>query len=1245
MAADVGALASGSVLGEWTIARKLGEGSMGLVFMARNRAGTQAAVKVVRPEIIATPDAAARFKREGKLLQRIEHKNVVRLLDVGEADGLSFLALEFVPGDSLAARLEKGTLDAADGIKLAADMLRGLAAVHDAGIFHRDMKPGNVLLSPTGDWKITDFGLARRAGAESIAVTRPGAILGTPYYMAPEQCKGEPADARSDLYAAGATIYHALAGEPPYTGKLVMDVIRGHLESPVPDVSVKAPRIPPKLVQLVTRLLGKTREERFPDARSALAFLGVEDAPSFSTGGETFVPPAKPRPTTPLAQPRPQTPLAQPRPQTPPAQPRPQTPLAQPRPQTPLAAPRPETPATPPPAMPRPQTPLPAPRPAVPAPAATPPAPPAVPASPAEVRSTKKWSIGTSVAPPAPTRSATPAQSQPRSNVLTESGRVPGIIKPETVRRGNRIPWERATLPMAPAVLGLFLYFLSRIMSREQLYDDYVGTSWIRLAALIGAGAGLWRVFTGFYEVNAPPLAKRKWFYLRVIWRIRVWLLKGGSPKKAAQALRDLGDFLAAGELLYKAGFLREAGAEFLRANETVRAAKIFERVQDTDAANRAKAAGGDDTRAAAYVALRAGKFEEAAKLFARLSDFTGSADAWQRAGKPLEAANAFESCGRLEDAGNEIARALENTQGAFSKLRFEERHAYAVKAANLFSRAGAALGAAGRFERMGEIELAEQLYEEGGDLAAAARIASRLGQHARAADLYTRAGRVHEAAKEQGEALLEAGKAAGTTSSLARAADTESLKKAAKAFEDAGELRRAADLYARSTDLASAARLYEKLGDWREASLCYRELGDPVAAARVLEQADPIAAAERWAAEGKAEEALRVLEGVGSSSPRRGRAVALKGDLHLKAGHESEAIAAFADAIEGANAADSDQVANVGHAAEALAKLGRLDQAIEQLARLRQRIGGDAPELDRIAGDLNVRRRTGVGGPELVGCIVDRYKVISLLGEGGTAWVYDAEHAFLGRRVALKVLKPHPMGGDDLATRFYSEAQVTASLRHQNVIHIFDVGETPGGLLYMALEIIRGPGLRKLLETEKKLPVERAAKIMIGVLSGLAAAHAKGMVHRDLKPENILLAKGELPKVVDFGLAKLAGKKMVTMTGAYLGTPKYASPEQAQGVEATVASDIYACGLILYEMLAGRVPFTSESPLGFLTLHAGATAAPHVASFVSDIPAQLATTCMRAIEKDPTKRFPDAESFRQALLPFTGVSGELRRA
>jgi serine/threonine protein kinase len=1235
MAPDLSsALTPGSSVGDWTLVRKLGEGAMGVVFEARGRSGVTSALKIIRPDLLKNADHAARFKREGKLLQRLDHRNVVRFLDVGEANGFPFLALSFIEGDNLAARIAKGPLSPDEGLRLAKDLLRGLAAIHEAGILHRDLKPANVLHSKEGDWKITDFGLARRENEESIVVTRPGALLGTPHYMSPEQCLGEPLDARSDLYCAGATLYHALTGETLFKAATVMLVISAHIGQKPPDVSEKAKGLAPELVSLLGKLLAKKGPERPESARAALALLGevetrpVAPAPSASDPdlAETLVSPNATRVMAPRGPGEARTPTA--------SLPRP------PELRTPSTSlPRPPELRTPSTALPRPVgTPPPQPRPTMTlAEARTPGTPPAEgAATPAEIRATKKFVPRFVEAGPArPLQSAgraagTAPPSKTKRLSLTPSGRVPGIIVSDTPKRGMRIPWERATLFVGGAALIYFLPSIAHLLGRPGLADWAEPRTFNKLIAA-GIVIGVVRIFMGFFEVNAPPLAKSKSFFGRLWARIRILLLKRTSPRIAGKALHDLGEFSEAGDLLVGAGLLRDGAAEYLRAHEYGKAARVLEKVQDAPGAIKAYAKAGDIR--AATLAVEAGYFEDAARFWKQFKKPVEEAEAWRKAGKHIEASLAYEMASRPEDAARSLISALEDAEGPLGQLPLDERHKEAVRAAGLLPRGQVALEVAPRFEALGELELAQQCFERGNDLAGAARLAERRGDNLRASELYRKAGRLEDAARAR-EAHHAARQASGEEAIRDPHESADSFIDQARSYDASGEPLRAADLFTRGGDLSSAARLYERAGSWREAALCYRKLGDPISAARALEHSDPIAAAQTWEQAGRHDEAMRVLATVSASSPHRARAVGLLGDVHMAAGHESEAAAAFAAALEGMSASHPD-LARAGHYLQGLAQVGGLDRALDLLAKVRGKVG-DLPELERARADLDLRKRSSVGGKDLVGCVVDRYKVTAMLGEGGTAWVYQAEHAFLGRQVALKVLKPLPEGSD-LAERFYGEAQAVASMRHPNVIHVFDCGATPGGLFYMALELIPGDGLRKRLEKTPRLPIHVATRIASGVLAGLAAAHARGIVHRDLKPENILLTKDDRPKVVDFGIAKLTASKVVTMTGGFLGTPKYASPEQATGKESSAATDIYAAGLVLYEMLTGRSPFESATPLGFLTKHATAAPIP-VGQLIATTPPALNAAVMRALEKEPARRWPDAESFRKAIAPFTVV-------
>jgi len=223
--------------------------------------------------------------------------------------------------------------------------------------------------------------------------------------------------------------------------------------------------------------------------------------------------------------------------------------------------------------------------------------------------------------------------------------------------------------------------------------------------------------------------------------------------------------------------------------------------------------------------------------------------------------------------------------------------------------------------------------------------------------------------------------------------------------------------------------------------------------------------------------------------------------------------------------------------------------------------------------------------GDDIIGSVIaDRYHVIRKLGEGGMGQVYLAEHVKMGRMSAIKVMTSALANDVDAVGRFNREAANASKMSHPNIAAIYDFGETPDGLIYLAMEFVEGESLTKLCEALGALPAPRAAEIARQVASALEAAHERGIVHRDLKPDNIMISRGrdgsDLVKVVDFGIAKAAegaGQK-VTRTGLVVGTPEYMSPEQLTGDTLDGRSDLYALALVTFNMLTGMLPFTGQT-------------------------------------------------------------------
>ena len=277
---------------------------------------------------------------------------------------------------------------------------------------------------------------------------------------------------------------------------------------------------------------------------------------------------------------------------------------------------------------------------------------------------------------------------------------------------------------------------------------------------------------------------------------------------------------------------------------------------------------------------------------------------------------------------------------------------------------------------------------------------------------------------------------------------------------------------------------------------------------------------------------------------------------------------------------------------------------------------------------------------------IDDRYEVIDVIGEGGMGTVYEVRHVTLGRRFALKVLRRDIADAEHTA-RFLQEAKAAAAIGHPNIVAVSDFGEVRLGgsssaaVPYFVMEFLTGISLAALLRVEKTLSPQRAAGILLQCASGLAAAHAAGVIHRDLKPDNVFLtptAEKEFVKLLDFGVAKMVGQGRLTRAGMVFGTPHYMSPEQAAGQSVDHRADVYALGVILYECFAGHVPFEADTYMGVLTKHMFATPEPlaKVAPDASMLGA-LGPIAMRCLAKSPGDRYASMVEVAAAIEQAMG--------
>ncbi len=279
---------------------------------------------------------------------------------------------------------------------------------------------------------------------------------------------------------------------------------------------------------------------------------------------------------------------------------------------------------------------------------------------------------------------------------------------------------------------------------------------------------------------------------------------------------------------------------------------------------------------------------------------------------------------------------------------------------------------------------------------------------------------------------------------------------------------------------------------------------------------------------------------------------------------------------------------------------------------------------------------------------LAEKYALKQLLGVGGMAAVFEAENTWTGRRVAIKLLTADLDGDDEeeKTARFMQEARAATRVEHPNIVQILDMGrDAQDGSLFIVEEYLTGQDLRALLDGRKKLAVRSALEIMIPVMDALREAHTLGIVHRDIKPANIFLARnanGEIqPKVIDFGVVKMASSDGITKTGTTIGTPEYMSPEQAHG-DKTIdqQTDVWSTAVVLWEMIAGRCPYENENYHALLVKIVWEET-PRLEKWVPDLPRGFADVLHKALQRDRSQRYPDMRAFLDAVLGCASLKNE----
>jgi len=553
------------------------------------------------------------------------------------------------------------------------------------------------------------------------------------------------------------------------------------------------------------------------------------------------------------------------------------------------------------------------------------------------------------------------------------------------------------------------------------------------------------------------------------------------------------------------------------------------------------------------------------------------------------------------------------------------------VRAARNFERAKMFAEAAAIYESKKELAPAIDLYVRVEDYAKAAPLAEEVGNLEDAANFYEKAGQLEEAGAR---------------------------------FEQLGLIERAASCYTAAGDKSKAGQLLAQLGDAMKAAELHMQAGDFVAAGRLLEEEGASEAAQSayekaveagslnadgavrlarlYLSTERISEAIKLLQPVTEDADFGRQAVVLLAECFVGNGMYDLAVDRYRKALGGDEKVTTDNIDVFYGLGCAYERAGQYTSAREIFQDI---LATDYYYKDVTSRLEHVKEMSSIfpsAAPSAAGATIradsdrpvtpvpqkTRYEIVSKLGEGGMGVVYLARDTKLNRTVAWKVLPSRLSNNDEFRSRFVREARAVAALNHRNIVALYDIGEERGES-FISMEYIDGGSLRSILQTRKKLPLKEAMDIAKQVAEGLGATHKAGIIHRDIKPDNIMITFDDNQvKIMDFGLARIEEESKVTREGAVMGTLWYMSPEQVRGRDVGPATDVYATGMMIYEMLAGKPPFTE----GDIAYHHVNTTAPRLSDVVPEVPDKLSAVIDKCLEKTVDNRYQDGGELRQAL-------------
>jgi tetratricopeptide (TPR) repeat protein/predicted Ser/Thr protein kinase len=706
----------------------------------------------------------------------------------------------------------------------------------------------------------------------------------------------------------------------------------------------------------------------------------------------------------------------------------------------------------------------------------------------------------------------------------------------------------------------------------------------------------LWEVYTRFRDFRRTRKYKND--YKEGIKQVEGTLVKDTefvesleavqAPKQTIEALKKAKQWGRLGKVYASLNRNKEAAKAFRKAGDPKSAAMELAKIGQTVKAGKLLQKAGDHATAARFFEEKE-KYVLAARAYEQLEDLAQAATCYAKGNKYDLAVTNFRAYFATSidgpEAQGKIAEScfhLLEDEVAQGKITEEDQNQLREAVAE-------------RFEASQRYDLAAKLFLE-------------IGDRVRAGQIYVRAGRLEEAAK----CMQEAGRGQEASEIGGRYLETQKRwREAAQAYEKAGNFRRAGDCWTKAPEAANAAKCYEKAGEFYGAGFALLHSG-------------------KW------EGAILMLQKIKEDNPRFAESRALLGRCFYELHDYAHCAAALDNHLTG-DRVDTGNIDYFNMLALAYEQLGDLEKSKEILLKIQsvnvgfrdvsQRLSNIESRISLAPGAESAMRPASTPDAsqsdqatavmQMVNTQVgQRYTLERELGRGGMGVVYKAIDTQLDRPVALKFLGSLVDGSDEFRQRFVREAQAAAQVSHPNILSVYEISTQPSNF-FIAMEYVEGPNIGQYLQRKGKLTVREAVNLMSQACAALGAIHEKGIVHRDIKPDNLLIAKGGLVKLMDFGLAKGHGARL-TGTNVVMGTPCYMSPEQVRGEDVTAASDIYAIGMMLHELLTGKAVFADGN---VLARQLDEIPKPP-SEFVEDVPELLDQIVMKCIAKSVKDRF-----------------------